>query len=163
MPDSLFRNLALASVAAILLAGVAIAQTSLDAPLDEHSAKRLDRLEAAVREIRAIVFQGRETGQPVVVQPAETESQIASLTDRLNDLDHSLTRLNGENEVFRHDLDGSSSICTPPTMRSGRRCRRSSRRSWRWPRPRRRHRRPRRRRAPHRRRRRPRPSPMLEP
>lgn len=105
MPDSLIRNLAVASVAAILLAGVAIAQTSLDAPLDEHSAKRLDRLEAAVREIRAIVFQGRETGQPVVVQPAETEPQIAGLTDRLNDLDHSLTRLNGENDVFRHDLD----------------------------------------------------------
>ncbi len=107
MQRRLVRNLAIAAVLATIAAGVAIAQTSLDQPLDERSAKRLDRLEAAVREIRAIVFQGRETGQPVVVQPAETETQIASLTDRLNDLDHTLTRLNGENDVIRHDLDES--------------------------------------------------------
>jgi tol-pal system protein YbgF len=53
------------------------------------------------------VFQGRETGQPVVVQPAETQAQINSLGDRLNDLDHTLTRLNGEMDVVRHDLDQS--------------------------------------------------------
>jgi TolA-binding protein len=58
-----------------------------------------------VRELRAIVFQGRETGAPVVVQPAETQGQINSLTDRLNDLDHTLTQMNGQMEVVRHDLD----------------------------------------------------------
>ena len=60
-----------------------------------------------MRELRAVVFQGRETGRAVVVQPAETQSQIAGLTDRLNDLDHSLTRLNGQIEILRHDLDQS--------------------------------------------------------
>ena len=68
----------------VLCAG---AQVPLDPPLDERSAARLDRMEKAMRELRAIVFQGRETGQPVVVQPADTSGQINALTDRLNDLD----------------------------------------------------------------------------
>ena len=61
-----------ATLAAALLAGAlfcgatghAFAQVPLDEPLDEHAAKRLDRLEKAVKELRAIVFQGRETGAP---------------------------------------------------------------------------------------------------
>jgi TolA-binding protein len=94
-----------AAVGALILAGAAAAQTSLDDPLDDRSAKRLDRMEKVVRELRAIIFQGRETGAPVVVQPADTESQIGALSDKLGDLDHTLTRLNGEMEVIRHDLD----------------------------------------------------------
>jgi tol-pal system protein YbgF len=100
------RRAALAAAALVLaVAGHVAAQVSLDQPLDEHSAKRLDRMEKAMRELRAIVFQGRETGQPVVVQPAETQSQIAGLADRLNDLDQTLARLNGQIEVIKHDLD----------------------------------------------------------
>lgn len=90
---------------ALTLAAPAFAQVPLDQPLDERSAARLDRMEKAMKEIRAIVFQGRETGQPVVVQPAQTDAQINGLTDRLNDLDRTLARLNGEIEVIRHDLD----------------------------------------------------------
>nr|MDQ2861562.1 type I toxin-antitoxin system ptaRNA1 family toxin [Pseudomonadota bacterium] len=104
---SLDRRLAaLAGVAcALALAGHVAAQTALDDSLDDHSAKRLDRMEKVVKELRAIVFQGRETGQPVVVQPADTQGQIAALTDHLNDLDQTLARLNGQMEVVRHDLD----------------------------------------------------------
>ncbi len=90
---------------ALTLAGHVAAQVSLGEPLDEHAAKRLDRMEKAMRELRAIVFQGRETGQPVVVQPAETQGRITGLSDRLNDLDQTLSRLNGQIEVIRHDLD----------------------------------------------------------
>jgi len=90
---------------ALALAGHAVAQVPLDQPLDERSAARLDRMEKAVKELRAIVFQGRETGQPVVIQPADTDSQINGLTDHLNDLDRTLSKLNGEMEVVRHDLD----------------------------------------------------------
>jgi TolA-binding protein len=100
-----------ALAACILLAGQApraFAQVSLDEPpLDEHDAKRVDRMEKALRELRAIVFQGRETGQPVVVQPADTEGQINHLSDHLNDIDQTLAKLNGELEVVRHDLDQS--------------------------------------------------------
>jgi TolA-binding protein len=98
-------TLVLAAAAALLLAGQSLAQTPIDDSLDARSARRLDNLEKVVKELRAIVFQGRETGAPVVVQPAETQGQITGLGDRLGDLDHSLTRLNGEMEVVRHDLD----------------------------------------------------------
>jgi TolA-binding protein len=92
-----------------LLAGAAFqaaAQVSLDnPPLDEHDAKRLDRIEKAVKELRAIVFQGRETGAPVQIEPADTEANLQRLTDHLNDVDQTLAKLTGELEVTRHDLD----------------------------------------------------------
>jgi len=100
--------LALLATGFVVIAGAqALAQTPLDDPLDDRSAKRLDRMEKVVRELRAIVFQGRETGQPVVVQPADTESQINALSDKVNDLEQTLARLNGQLEVVRHDLDQS--------------------------------------------------------
>jgi len=98
-----------AALTLILLAGGApraTAQVSLDAPpLAESDAKRLDRMEKAMKELRAIVFQGRETGAPVVVQPADTEANLQRLSDRLSDLEQSLAKLNGELEVTRHDVD----------------------------------------------------------
>jgi TolA-binding protein len=107
MPQ-LTRHAAASALAAIFLAasaGHAIAQVSLDEPLDEHAAKRLDRMEKAMKELRAIVFQGRETGGPVVVQPAETQSQLLSVGDKINDLGQTLARMNGQLEVIKHDLD----------------------------------------------------------
>jgi tol-pal system protein YbgF len=92
------------AVAAPTLAPAAHAQVPLD-PLDDHSAKRLDRMEQALREIRAIVFQGRETGKPVVVQPAETDSQLAALSQKIDDLQQAVTRLTGQLESASHDVD----------------------------------------------------------
>lgn len=84
----------------------ALAQTPLpEDPLDDRSAKRIERMEKVVRELRSIVFQGRDTGKPVVVQPAETDSQIANLSERLGDLEQTLQKLNGQNETLTHDLD----------------------------------------------------------
>lgn len=92
-------------VLALLAAPHGRAQVPLDQSLDPRSAARLDRMEKAMRELRAIVFQGRETGQPVVVQPAEAAGQMNALTDRLNDVDRDLARINGQIEIIRHDLD----------------------------------------------------------
>jgi TolA-binding protein len=64
-------------------------------------------MEKAMKELRAIVFQGRETGAPVTVQPADTEANLQRLSDRLADLEQSLAKLNGELEVTRHDVDQS--------------------------------------------------------
>jgi tol-pal system protein YbgF len=83
----------------------ALAQTPMPDPLDDRSAKRLDKMEKVVRELRSIVFQGRDTGKPVIVQPAETDAQIAGLSEKLGDLEQTLTKLNGQNEVLTHDLD----------------------------------------------------------
>ena len=87
-------------------AAVAAAQTPLPPadPLDDRSAKRVERMEKVVRELRSIVFQGRDTGKPVVVQPAETDAQIAALNERVSDLEQTLTRLNGQNEAANFEL-----------------------------------------------------------
>ncbi len=95
------------AIALTLCAAHVAAQTALDDPLDDRSAKRLDRMEKVVRELRAIVFQGRDTGHPVVVQPADTDSRLASMSDRLSDAQQAISKLNGELEVVRHDLDDS--------------------------------------------------------
>lgn len=104
----------LASVLALTVAPVltsvalpsrATAQTAMPDPLDDRSVKRLDKMEKVVRELRAIVFQGRDTGKPVVVQAAETDAQIAALSEKLTDLEQTLTKLNGQNETLTHDLD----------------------------------------------------------
>ncbi|MFI4976582.1 MAG: tol-pal system protein YbgF [Caulobacterales bacterium] len=90
---------------AALVAGHAMAQTPMDEPLDDHSAKRLDRIEKVVGELRAIVYQGRETGKPVVIEPADTDSQLSGLTQRISDLEQSLTKLNGQIETLSHAVD----------------------------------------------------------
>lgn len=99
----LLRRLAL-PLALSLVAGTALAQTPMD-PLDARDARRLDRMEQVVRELRSIVFQGRDSGKPVVVQPAETDYQLQELTRRLYDLEQSLVRVNAQLETLTRDLD----------------------------------------------------------
>ncbi len=106
------RSLAAALTAATLAltlggaASHALAQTPImEDPLDDRSRRRLDNMEKVMRELRTIVFQGRNTGKPVVVQPAETETQMQTLTTRVDDLEQSLRRVNGDNEVLVRDLD----------------------------------------------------------
>jgi tol-pal system protein YbgF len=96
--------LALVLLAALAFGRPAAAQTPLD-PLDDHSAKRLDRMEQVLKELRAIVFQGRETGKPVVVEPADTDAQITALGQKIDDLQQVVTRLTGQLESASHDLE----------------------------------------------------------
>ena len=95
----------LAVCLAVLPGQWASAQVPLDQPLDQRSVQRLDRMEKALKEIRAIVFQGRETGAPVVIQPADTQGQLGQMSDRMSSLEQNLAKLTGELEVMRHDLD----------------------------------------------------------
>jgi tol-pal system protein YbgF len=94
-----------AGLALMLLAAPVAAQTPMDDPLDARDAKRVDRMEKVVRELRSIVFQLRDTGKPVVVQPADTEARMGDLSNRIGDLEQSLTRLNGSLETTTHELD----------------------------------------------------------
>ena len=101
---------ALALLLACAAAPLARAQTPLPAtpaedPLSIRDAKRLDRMEKVMRELRAIVFQLKDTGKPVVVQPADTDSRIQDLASRLGDLEQSLTRINGQLENATHAAD----------------------------------------------------------
>src|SRR3954466_12939694 len=100
-----------AATLALTLAGAAshaLAQTPIiEDPLDDRSKRRLDNMEKVMRELRAIVFQGRETGKPVVVQPAETDALIFSLTTRIDDLEKTLRSVNGQSEVLQRDISQS--------------------------------------------------------
>lgn len=86
-------------------ATLAYAQTPMDDPLDARDARRVDRMEKVVRELRDIVFKAQRTGQPVVVQPADTDARMADQANRIADLETSLTRLNGSLEATTHELD----------------------------------------------------------
>lgn len=96
--------LPLAVVLSVSASALALAQTPMDDPLDARDARRVDRMEKVVRELRAIVFQGRDSGKPVVVQPAETDYQLQEMARRVADLEASLTRINGELETSARGL-----------------------------------------------------------
>ncbi|HEY2750763.1 tol-pal system protein YbgF [Phenylobacterium sp.] len=103
------RVLGLAAGAVLLsappFAGLAFAQTPMDDPLDARDAKRMDRMEKVVRELRDIVFHAQKTGAPVVVQPADTDARIAEQASKITDLEQTLTKLNGTLEAATHELD----------------------------------------------------------
>jgi tol-pal system protein YbgF len=92
-------------LALALSTGPAVSQTPLDDPLDARDAKRVERMEKVVRELRAIVFQLRDTGRPVVVQPADTDARLDDLIRRLGDMEQTLRGLNGSLETGSRDLD----------------------------------------------------------
>jgi tol-pal system protein YbgF len=100
------RRFAPPALALLLMTSAApvCAQTPMGDPLDARDARRLDKMEQLMRELRSIVYQGRDSGKPVVVQPAETDYQLQELTRRLADLEQSLTRVNGSLETSNHDL-----------------------------------------------------------
>lgn len=101
------RRFAATTALALMLGAAlpALAQTPMPDPLDARDARRLDRMEQVVRELRSIVYQGRDTGKPVVIQPAETDYQIQELNRRLSDLELALTRINGQLETTTFELD----------------------------------------------------------
>lgn len=107
---------AAAAVLVLTFTSLAVAgawsQTPMPDPLDDRSVRRLDKMEKVVRELRGIVFQGRDSGKPVVVQDAETPEQMQTLANRLSDLEQSLTRINGQNENLTYELDNSKKALT---------------------------------------------------
>ncbi|WP_293901364.1 tol-pal system protein YbgF [Phenylobacterium sp.] len=93
------------ALAVLATAGPAVSQTPMEDPLDVRDAKRVDRMEKVIRELRAIVFQLRDTGKPVVVQPADTDGRIDELSSKLSDIEGALRGVNGTIEGATRDLD----------------------------------------------------------
>ena len=89
----------------LVAAPMAFSQTPMDDPLDARDAKRVDRMEKVVRELRDIVFKAQKTGAPVVVQPADTDARLADLAAKVDDLERTLTRLNGSLDAATHEAD----------------------------------------------------------
>jgi tol-pal system protein YbgF len=100
------RRFVLPSVLVAVLATAlpAATQTPIEDPLDRRDAKRMDAMEKVVRELRSIVFKGRDTGAPVVVQPADTDARMAEMAQRIGDLEMTLKNLNGTLEATTRDL-----------------------------------------------------------
>lgn len=103
------RLLLTLSVLAVVTASPALSQSPLPAPevdpLDARDARRVERMEKVVRELRSIVFQARDSGKPVVVQPADTDARMMEMGERLRDLEETLRRLNGSLETATMELD----------------------------------------------------------
>jgi tol-pal system protein YbgF len=105
---TLSRYAAPAVVFGLLLAAApaaAPAQTPIDESLSKRDARRLDDMDKAIREMRAIVFKGRDTGKPVTVDVVDADARLAEFGNRLGDLEQSLTRINASLETTTHELD----------------------------------------------------------
>ncbi len=110
MTKPLLTLLAL-TLGSLIVAGPVSAQLDaltdpLPRALGESADRRLDRMEQSLREMRAILFQGRDTGRPVVVQPAETQGQVSTLDTRIADLQETLKRLNSQIDALATDIAG---------------------------------------------------------
>lgn len=92
-------------LAVIAAAGPALSQAPMEDPLDTRDAKRVDRMEKVIRELRAIVFQLRDTGKPVVVQPADTDARMDELARRVGDFEGALRGLNSSLDGLTRELD----------------------------------------------------------
>jgi len=99
--------LTLMALAVLATAGPAVSQTPIEDPLDTRDAKRVDRMEKVIRELRAIVFQLRDTGKPVVVQPADTDARMDEMSRKIGDLEGSLRGLNGSIDSVTRELDAA--------------------------------------------------------
>ena len=89
----------------LLLAAAAVLGLAAPAAAQDDGGRRVDQLEKQVRELRAIVFQGRDTGQPVEVRPAGPDPAVTALSTRFDALDDTIRQLKGELEVMTHDAD----------------------------------------------------------
>ncbi len=67
--------------------------------------RRIDRLEKQVRELRSIIFQGRDTGQPVEVKPAGPDPDVTALEQKLQSQADAIRQMTGQIEVLQHDAD----------------------------------------------------------
>ena len=85
---------------------VALSVLSITAPARAaDDPGRVERLEKQVKELRAIVYQARDTGHPVEVRPEGPDPAVAALTQRVDDLEVTLRKLQGELEQSNHGAD----------------------------------------------------------
>ena len=110
-----FATLLIATSTAALLVGtvgIAAAQddeSTAGAPVSANyqksNDKRLQRIEKDLHELRAIVLQAKDTGQPVQVRTASSDDQIIAMQAKLDDIDQTVRGMTGQIEVLSHDLE----------------------------------------------------------
>src|SRR5215218_3834587 len=97
----------------LLAAGVALGVLAAPAfAQDSGAERRLERLEQAVRTLQAAVLQAQATGQPVVVRPEGPDPVVTALQERVNDLEQTLQRVNGQAETLGFELQQARQATT---------------------------------------------------
>lgn len=86
---------------AISLAGLA---PSARAQTDDAAGRRFDKIERQLREVRDIVLQARNTGQPVEIKVAEPDPEITTLRTRIEDLEMTLRQTTGQIDSLGQEL-----------------------------------------------------------
>ena len=100
-----------AAIAALLAGASASAMAQDDNPgsaaasYEKSNDKRLQRIEKDLHELRSVVLQAKETGQPVQVRTASSDDQIIAMQAKLDDIDQTVRGMTGQIEVLSHDLD----------------------------------------------------------
>lgn len=96
------------AVGLTLIAGVTVAQTTPMEPV-QWDKRRLEQLDRNVRRLERAVTQRNAAGQPVLVEPdpevIALQGRVASLDRRLQDLEQSFQRVNGELERLSFAAD----------------------------------------------------------
>ena len=70
--------------------------------------KRFKDLERQIRQLRSIVIQARDTGQPVQVRlTTDPDPTIDSLSNRVDDLEQAARTRNDQIDTLAHDLDAA--------------------------------------------------------
>jgi len=109
----LYRNLMLATAGVVLVGGglaasVAVSQTPALAPV-EWDNRRLDTLDRNVRRLERALTQRNAAGQPVLVEPdpevVALQGRVAQMDRRLQDLEQTVQRVNGDVERLTFQLD----------------------------------------------------------
>jgi tol-pal system protein YbgF len=102
MKPSRILLLALSAASLMAAAWPAAAQ---EPPVDQSTRDRIDRLEKQLHEVRDIVLQARATGQPVEIKEAGPDPEVTALSAKFDDMNQTLSGLNGQVETLTHDLD----------------------------------------------------------
>jgi tol-pal system protein YbgF len=100
MRSRAFWTAAAAGALALALAGAGHAQDKPD-----PTEKRFQSLEKQLHQLRDIVLQAKDTGQPVQVRVSgEPDPQVASLQQRIDDLEQAARTRNDQIDTLTHDL-----------------------------------------------------------
>lgn len=93
-----------AALAGVMALGLASVGRADQKPVDPAE-KRLQTIERQLREMRAILLQARDTGQPVQVRLAtETDPELAELQSHIDDLQQAARTRNDQIDTLTHDL-----------------------------------------------------------
>jgi tol-pal system protein YbgF len=99
------RVLWLATASGLFALGLATSGWADSKPVDPTE-KRFQSLEKQLRQLREIVLQAKDTGQPIQVRvTSEPDPQLDTLQQRLDDLEQAARTRNDQIDAATHDLD----------------------------------------------------------